>query len=470
MSVAAAFSWDRVLVLVAAATVSGCADSPATRALRIASASTSMTLCNAAFVSGLDPDQAYQDEVRQAPGMRWVSWTLRYEIDRVRREVNTTIASTVSRRAVYRDGFGCVLALGAAAPFTWKRPPSDVSPPDPYSSLSQAGTVQPTDRNLRQAIDEAFAETRGSSRRNTQAVVVVHHGQLIAERYAPGISPTTPLPGHSLSKSVIHALVGILTLQGKVQPDLPVPLKEWQSAADGRQAITPNQLLSMAGGLPWDEYHGGFDPATRLWFDEPDPYQFAQGVRLDNKPGTYWAYSNLGYTVLSRLVREQTGGTPMDVLAFAQGELFAPLDMRHMVISFDLTGTPMGANGFLASARDWARLGLLYLDDGRVAGRQLLPSGWVASARSPTLGAGYGRGFWLNNTHAPHPLPGHWGMPEAPPDTFFGRGYLGQFIVIVPSQDLIVVRLGISYRTGGDIATVGHMVAKVIEALESAPR
>jgi CubicO group peptidase (beta-lactamase class C family) len=107
----------------------------------------------------------------------------------------------------------------------------------------------------------------------------------------------------------------------------------------------------------------------------------------------------------------------------------------------------------------------LYLSDGKLGAKQILPLGWVKAASTPTLGAGYGRGFWLNNTHSAHPLPGHWGIPGAPADAYFARGYLGQFIVIVPSLDLVVVRLGISYRHGGDIETVGEMVGEIAAAL-----
>lgn len=456
----------RWLFCAVALALSGCADSPPARALRIASASTSMTLCTSAFVSGMDPDQAFRDEVREEPGMGWVSWALRYRVDREQRAASTTIASTAASRAVYREGLGCLLAAGDVQPLAWRRPVDAPWPTDPFPTLAQAGTVAAKHPEVLRAIDEAFTEPDVSARRNTLAVVVVHQGQLIGERYAPGVSHDTPLPGHSLSKSMTDAWVGILSRLGLLQPEAPVPLADWRAAADASPPVTPRQLLAMAGGLPWDEYRGGFDPATRMWFDEPDPYGYARRMPLSSKPGTEWAYSNLGYTVLSRLVRDAAGGKATDVLELAQRELLDPLGMRHTVIGFDATGTPMGANGVLASARDWARFGLLYLNDGRVGDRRILPGGWAAGARVPTLDAGYGRGFWLNNTRAAHPLPGHWGMPGAPADTFFGRGHLGQFVVIVPSRDLVVVRLGTSHRPGGDIESVGRMVGRIVAAID----
>ena len=460
--------------LLIAALQAGCADFAPFRAVRIASASTSQTLCTAAFVSGLDPHAAYRDEVRPAPGMSLIAWALRYRVDPSTSEVSTDIAGMAHSKAIYREGLGCAVDFGegranamrpAASPATTEpRSPGPTSS-DPYPTLAVAGIVQTRDERLRRAIEDAFTEPDPAAPRRTQAVVVVHRGRLLAERYAPDIGPHTPLPGHSISKSVTHALIGVLARQHRLDPDRPVPVPAWQAPDDPRAGITPNHLLAMASGLRWDERHGGWDEATRHWFDEPDPTAYAVSVPAVARPNEQWGYSNLGYTVLSRLLREAAGGRAADVLALAQRELFGPTGMRHAVMTFDSTGTPQGSNLFLASARDWARFGLLYLNDGLAGTRRVLPPGWVAAARTPTLDAGYGSGFWLNHTDAPHPLPGRWGMPGAPADAYFARGYLGQFIVIVPSLDLVVVRLGISYRPGGDIATVGRMVGAIAEIL-----
>jgi CubicO group peptidase (beta-lactamase class C family) len=224
----------------------------------------------------------------------------------------------------------------------------------------------------------------------------------------------------------------------------------------------------MASGLPWDEYAGGWDPATRMWYLERDMAASAQQARIEAPPGTRWNYSNRGFMILSRLIRDAVGGHAEEVVRFARRELFEPLSMRTVTLELDATGTPIGSSQLYASPRDWARFGMLYLLDGVVAGRRILPEGWVDYTRATTLDTGYGAGFWVNTVSTKAPRVGSWGMPGAPRDAFFARGYLGQFIVVVPSEQLVVVRLGVARTPGDDIAIVGRLVGEVVEAIRNA--
>jgi CubicO group peptidase (beta-lactamase class C family) len=199
---------------------------------------------------------------------------------------------------------------------------------------------------------------------------------------------------------------------------------------------------------------------------DADDAHFAAGAVLKDKPGTAWGYSSQGYMLLSRLVGEKIGGGPQGVLDFATREVLAPLGMHGVTLQFDGAGTLMGAWSILATPRDWARFGLLYLNDGVIAGTRILPEGWVRYSTTPTLGTGYGAGFWLNTTDAPVPEKGFpFGMPGAPRDAYFARGYMGQYIAIVPSADLVVVRMGFSHGNAGDIAGTGRLVRDVVAAL-----
>jgi CubicO group peptidase (beta-lactamase class C family) len=455
----------RVLRRAAAAAVllalSACAELQPARAIRIATGSTSHALCSGLFISGRDPQQTWLEEMRPQPGMGLIAWGMRFDVDRGRREVRTSFAGLAESRAVYRDALGCVVVRGVeppAVPLDEARTPPAAEPAMP---------VVAADPRIRAAIDDAFEEPASGSPRGTQAVVVMHRGRVVAERYAPGIGIDTPLHGHSISKSVAHALVGVLVRQGRLAPEQGIAA--WRDPSDPRRNVTLEQLLRNTSGLPADETMGGFDASSRMWFIERDMAAFAERGELEAAPGTRWNYSNLGFMLLSRSVRDAAGGSAGDVLRFAQRELFAPLRMHRAVIEFDAAGTPLLSSHVYASARAWARFGQLYLDDGIADGRRVLPEGWVQAARVPSLGTGYGAAFWLNHTDAPNPWGGRWGMRGAPEDAYFARGYLGQFVVVVPSRQLVVVRLGVTHRPAGDVDGVGRLVGRLVDALPAAP-
>jgi hypothetical protein len=286
----------------------------------------------------------------------------------------------------------------------------------------------------------------------------------VAERYASGYGPDTPIWGHSLSKSVTNALIGVLVREGVLRTDQAAPVPSWQAAGDPRRAITIDELLRMTSGLPFDETGGPINPMTRMLFRERDMAGYAERMPLANAPGTRWGYSNLGYLVLSQLVRDAAGGGAADAERFARRELFEPLHMQSAVIECEVTGTPVGSGSVFASARDWARFGQLYLDDGIAEGQRILPQGWVRYSASQTLDTGYGAGFWTNlvNEGAVPIWDAPWGMPQVPKDMFYARGYLGQYIVIVPSERLVVVRLGLTHNHS---TAIGSVVADIIAAL-----
>lgn len=426
-----------------------------------ATGSISRSLCAAAFVSRVDPQQTFREE--QLPLMRGIGWAIHYEVDRTRREVRTSVFGDFTARAVYRDGLGCLLVHGDGAV-----PEAAGFKPAPIASAWPANVVEPGDPAIRHALDQAFAEPDPAHPRLTKAVVVLHDGQLIAERYAPGYGPDTPIYAHSLTKSVVNALIGILVRQGKLQLDQPAPIAAWHSPTNPHRAITIDQLLRMDSGLPFDETAGASSPMTRMLFLEPDMAGYAAKMPLAHPPGTAWGYSNLSYLLLGRVIRDAAGGDAVGAERFARHELFAPLGMRDAVIETDATGTPVGASNVYASARDFARFGQLYLDDGVVDGKRILPEGWVAYSHSQTLKTGYGAGFWTNlvNKGSVPVWDAPWGMPKLPKGMYYGRGALGQYLVIVPSEHLVVVRMGISidYGTGTE-----DMIAAIIAALHRQP-
>lgn len=444
-----------LLVLVYAATAGR-------NLMRLATHSVSHSLCTAAFISHLDPDRMYAEE--QLPSMPQVGWAMRYRVDRQQREVTASLLGLFGARAVYRPGLGCLLVdqgrpVPEAAGFT----------PTPIAAgFDQPDVVESADPAIRKALDEAFGEPDPAHPRLTKELVVLHDGKLIAERYAPGYGPQTPIWVHSVSKSITNALIGILVRQGKLQLDQPAPIAAWQSPTDPRRAMTVDQMLRMDAGLPFDEAGGPMTLANRMWFVEPDITGFAQKAPLEHTPGTVWGYSNFSFVLLSSLVRDAAGGSAVDAERFVRRELFEPLGMRNTVIETDIHGTPIGSSHTYASARDLARFGQLYLDDGVVDGRRILPEGWVAYSHSQTLKTGYGAGFWTNlvNEGSVPIWDAPWGMPQLPKDMFYARGAFGQYVVIVPSEHLVVVRLGVTLNSS---TGTGDVIAKIIAALHRQP-
>lgn len=429
--------------------------------LRLATGSVSRGLCDAVFVSQVDPEGVFREQ--HAPQMRAIAWAIRSRVDRERREVRTSVLGAFGARAVFRPGLGCLLMHGDGP-----APEAAGFEPEPIASPYPDHTVASEDPAIRAAIDRAFAEPDPAHPRNTKAVVVLHDGRLIAERYAPGYGPDTPIWAHSLTKSLTNALIGILVREGKLRLEQPAPVPAWRQGGDPHGAVTIDQLLRMDSGLPFDETNGALSPLTRMVFLERNMAAYASRMPLAHAPGTVWGYSNLGYVVLGRMVTDAAGGTAADAARFARRELFAPLGMAHTLIQADAEGTLIGSGSSYGTARDFARFGQLYLDDGVIDGKRILPADWVAYSHSQTLDTGYGAGFWLNlkdDTRVPV-WNAPWGMPQLPKDMYYGRGAFGQYVVIVPSERLVVVRMGISLDYGD---ATGDLVAAIITALHRPP-
>src|SRR5437667_371223 len=265
-----------------------------------------------------------------------------------------------------------------------------------------------------------------------------------------------------MTKSVVNALLGIMTQQGLTSPSLPAPVPAWRAASDPRHEIEMEHLMRMTAGLALDETNSGFDPSSQMYLHD-DMAGFAVNAPMIAQPGRRWAYSSATTQILARIVRDAVGG-PEQTLAFAWRELFNPLGMRHVTLEFDGSGTLQGSTYMLASARDWARFGLLYLNDGIVGGKRVLHEDWVDFSTAATLDSDYGAGFWTNRSEHPNAkVRVRLGIPG---DAFFASGDLGQRIVIMPSQRLVVVRLGDSVDPAGDIRGLGRLVKEVIAAVQ----
>ena len=457
----------RVMVEMAAIlALCACANGPA-GLLNEATGSMSQTLCSKTFVSGLPADEVMRDHLLPEPGMGAIAWGLHYDIDREGKNVRTTVFSGSERTAEFKSGRGCTLRYpGVPAPAALRSLPHA---PALLPDIAGADVVTPQDRRLVAALDAAFAEPSSGPPRNTQAVVVVRGGRVIAERYAAGIGPDTPLLSHSMAKSLVNALIGVRVREGALNATDKAPVAAWKTAADAHANITIDNLLRMNAGFGFDEGSGA-STATHIWYTKPDMAAAAAAADLKSAPGAAWGYCSRCFITLSRILGDSIGGGPQGLSDFAHRQVFDPLGMHSVTLEFDPTGTMMGANAVLAAPRDWARFGLLYLHDGVVGDRRILPEGWVKYSTTPTGANGYGAGFWLNTTDASIPeWHMKWGIPGAPRDAFMARGYMGQYTVIVPSADLVIVRMGQSHGRNAEIASVGKLVADVIAATPRTP-
>ncbi|MES2342942.1 MAG: serine hydrolase [Pseudomonadota bacterium] len=447
------------LLIAATLPLAGCG--ALSGAAQVATGLASHQICSAAFVSRIDPEVFRREAVD--PELGPSRWLMRTKVDRETRTASASLAGLATTRAVYRGPSGCLVLHGAPPP----APPEPIPAPRPRA-LAKA----PASAAIEAALDRAFVEPAKPWRR-TKAVVILHDGQIVGERYAPGYGPDTAITGWSATKSVTNALVGVLVQQGRVSVDGPAPVAAWRG--DGRRDISLDNLLRMTSGLALGDslnssLKSAFDPSAVMLFAERDMAGFAQRRPLAAAPGTTWTYADASPTITSRIIRDQAGGTEAAMLAFARRELFDRLGMEHPTLELDATGTPLGATHMWASARDWARLGQLYLDDGVVEGERILPAGWADYSARPTPGAeqvGYGAGFWTNRG------PGAgarrriaMGMPA---DAYFARGHDGQYVVIAPSARLVVVRLGITPAPGNDIEGVARLVAETIAAIRPPP-
>jgi CubicO group peptidase (beta-lactamase class C family) len=425
-------------------------------------------LCAETFVSGLDPVSVLAETTDAMPGTHLITWAMDTKVDRAERDVTVTLLGLGRSRAIYRDGVGCSLDHGEAVTdlaTARDEPPQAALLPE----IAPASVVAPATPELAVALERAFAEPPAPPFRRTHAIVVVKDGRVVAERYAERYGIDTQLLGFSATKSVVSALIGILVRQGRLALYQPAPVAAWQSADDPRHAITVDRLLRHTAGLALGSslqasLLSAFEPVNRMKFVESDMAAYAESMPLETSPGTAWNYHDGNYLILSQLIGHASGGTPAGVLRFARRELFDPLGMHHVTLQFDAAGTMEGASQMLASARDWARFGLLYLDDGVVGGRRILPEGWVEYSASATPNAfvGYGAGFWTNRDDSyGAKLRVEYGWPR---DAFFAKGSIGQYVIVIPSQRLVIARFGRTVNWPLDADGVWGLVRDVVEA------
>jgi CubicO group peptidase (beta-lactamase class C family) len=431
-------------------------------------------MCSAVFMTGLAPDFAAENV-----GFFTAPYGERAKlgkpvIDRANQAVHVTLPSGVTRTAKYLGSQGCVtLPIGQSAvnftpvavksrlpdPSTQPWPMGDVLPQEPLPAVIDAA-------KLKAAVNAAFQPAEGL----TAAFVVTWKGRLIAERYGEGLTAQTPLEGWSMGKSVTATLFGILVKDGVYDLDQPAPIPEWQTPGDPRAKIRISDILHMSSGLriraPQDPDYdptGPYPDHVYLYTGGGNSFHYAATRPLQWPPNTVGRYHNTDPVLISYLIRLGIEKRGDDYLSFPQRALFDKVGIRTMVIETDPFGNFLGQGYEVGSGRDWARLGNLYLQDGVWNGERILPEGytkfvstpapaWVADKRPI-----YGAFFWLNSD----------GRYPIPRDAYYMSGAGGQTTLMIPSHDLVVVRLG-HYR--GDAAGTGGFKKALALLMEAVPK
>jgi CubicO group peptidase (beta-lactamase class C family) len=438
-----------VLVLIAMTALVGWLYFAPPDLIRVGTGYSAKIVCSNVFIAGRDPQEVLAVDV-QAPGHPLLGF-ISVDVDRERETVSAALLGLFGRnQAVHREGLGCasapageierVPALGAAA----KVEPGERNEAAPWPAGETGAGEDPA---VAAILDDA--EMVGAGMR---AVVVVRDGRIVGERYGEGFSAATPLLGWSMTKTVTAAILG--TLDDRLARDEANLRAEW---TDARGTITTADLMAMSSGLEFNEDYGAVADVTRMLYLEPDMARFAASKPLEGPRGETFSYSSGTSVILSRLWQDRFDD-PQEALGWPHRALFSPLGMDSAVLETDASGTFVGSSYLYATARDWARFGQFLLQGGKWNGQQILPAGYVDWMRetAPASNGVYGRGqLWLAG-------PRRGAQAQLPADTYWLRGHDGQSMAIVPSSDLIVLRLGLTP------SSLGYSPAPMVAALIAA--
>ena len=437
--------------------------SPPGDPLEHAAAGFAKVLCSALFITGRDLSDAAEEDgwAVSPPDTRHV--VVDTVVDRVRQAVRLTLRSGVTLTAKRYGDQGCVILPQGADSVSFT--PVSVPPtlPDPETQDWPMGDRMPAvplpteidSAKLAAAVAAAFDPPQAL----TAAFLVAYQGRIIAERYGSGSDATTRLPGWSMGKSVTGTLIGQLIYHGTYDLWQAAPVPEWQAPDDPRSAIRIADLLRMSSGIRFEASDSaGYPDHLYVYTGAIDAYRWALTRPLEWPPNTVGRYRNCDPLVLNYLIKRAAVANGEEYLTYPQRRLFDKLGIRHMVLEPDPFGNFL-LNGYdLATARDWLRLGLLYLNGGVWNGERLLPEGWTDFVRTPAPAWSeprYGAMFWLNRTH-------EWPIPE---DAYYMAGAGGQFTFIIPTHDLVVVRLGHAKGDDDGYPATDRALALLMEAV-----
>jgi len=414
-------------------------------------------MCSSVFLADKSPERVEAEDLSFFP----ISLA-RCQVEYDDKSVTATVFGLAKRKAVYREGLGAVIFLDTpeeelrAQQFsipdpgysqdTIPWPKGDLLPADEPSGIDYAalGTV----------LEGAFDKPGDEPLKKTLGVAVVYDGMLVGEEYLNGYDAWTKFHGWSMTKSVTGALAGALADEGRLDIGSPTGIPEWQD--DGRREITVENVLHMSSGLDWYENYFTISDATVMLMQSDDMFASVVERPLAHEPGTVWNYSSGDANLLSGLLRMAIGNEN-EYHGYAYTRLFHKIGMLNTVVETDASGLFVASSYSYGSTRDWARFGLLFLNNGIFAGDTVLSPSWVEfmKAPAPASDGKYTATFWLEEPSQENAL------TRVPGDVFFADGFLGQRVYVIPSKKLVVVRMGYSLSN----FSVNDFLGDIIETL-----
>lgn len=443
--------------LVVAGTSASAADDPHTRAL--AAGYKAAFLCSGVFNAGQTEAQVAADDLEGIyPDYQALVRTLPATVDRQAKTVSVPFDDRLPPRiAAWRPGLGCAqLPIGAPLSSVAALPKLAIKPPPAKAQWPDGdeGATAPGPAKLAPALAKAFdAAAYGGA---TTAVLVVRDGKIVGEQYRRGWTMHTPQRTWSAAKSITASVVGRAVQLGKAKVDAPANIPEWKTPGDPRAAITLAQLMHMGSGL-WTDGPG--NRTDEVYLGGGLVTEWATRMPLEARPDSRFRYANNDTLLAGRSVRASLGDGKA-ALEFPFAELLWKIGMRDTTPETDWQGNYILSSQVWTTSRDLARLALLYQNDGVWNGERLLPAGWSkfvatpAPAQPPGDGPGYGAFFWLYGAKQ--------GLPA---DTYAMNGNRGQFVFIVPSKNVIIVRRGFD-AAGGPRFDEAKFARDVLAALD----
>ena len=381
--------------------------------------------CTSRYLSGFTSEQITEDLRSYSEAISAFS----LHFDDVTKVTTASILGFNEVSATYRPGLGCSLDIGDTSALDAIK----IAP-----NTSKTTLPANVEHDVQTVLDTVMSDDDEVGL-NTRALTVVSNGMVIAEKYADGMSSDTPHLGWSMGKSVTSLLIGHLVMNGKLDPAQTQLFPQWQ---DERADIPLENLLTMTSGLFFDETYAPGSDATHMLFSVHDGSAIPRDQPQAHPPGTHFAYSSGTTALLSRLVVAELGGVT-STYPYLYHQIFRPMGIHTLRLEPDPSGVFVGSSYVYGTAYDWARLGQIYLNGGELDGVRVVTEEWIKASQQvnkSTNDPAYGYQVWLN-----HSIKGgaeHLRWPSLPKDTYAMTGNRGQYVMMIPSMKLILVRLG----------------------------